>query len=270
MNKLLALGLSALIATTASLTVRADDETATNLLTEAKGLYEKRAALGDEIDTALTKLDAALDAADSDEIKFDVNVMKSRCFYWKGAHKTDEESRVTLYWNGVEAAQEAANYGEWAEAGYYEAINLGRWAEAYGIVRAIVFKKAHRKMMNALDRAIAAKTRDGAAGETLDGFGPHRAYGRLWHKLPGIYGGSRTKALEDLEASYKGAPNFVLNVTYYADALFDGGSSEQKAQAKSMLDELLKQDPQTFNTSRTPETIDEFKIAADTRQSMGN
>jgi hypothetical protein len=267
---MVALTAALLVSVTAD-TTHADDETATAAYNTAKALFEKRGNFNAaDMDLALEKLTVAGDEADSDEIKYDALVLKSRVYYWKGAHKDDDASRVTLYWNGVESAEQAQSYGDFAEAPYFEAANLGRWAEAYGIVQAIVFKKAHRRMMAALDKAIAAKTRDGKAGKTYDGYGPHRAYGRLWHKLPGIYGGSRTKALVDLELAVANSNDYVLNMAYLADALFDGGSSEERTRAKTMLNEVLAKDATAFNPERVAESKEELVIAKKIRESMGN
>lgn len=120
-------------------------------------------------------------------------------------------------------------------------------------------------LSNLLDEDV--KTRDGAAGETYESYGGHRALGAVYAKLPAGLGGDSAKALRYLETAFTKGGNYTLNAIYYAEVLFATGD---KVKARQTLDDLLKNDPKTYNPNRIPETIDEFVEAARIRKTMGN
>lgn len=262
-------------------TVHASDDSAKALMTQARASFEMRATSGKAQEALELAKKAASESGVSDDTKYDALIMQARSYYWMGGHDEGGDSKENTHNKGINVALEAIKLNDtYAEGYYFNAINVGRWAEAYGIVKAIVFKKAHRWMMSALDSAYEAKSfyekdADGnpLAGDMIDGSGPRRAYGRLWQKLPGIYGGSRSKALEEYEVAVTNGPQVALNTVYYADTLFNGGSAAEQAKAKSLLDALIakvEKDPAGFNPVRAAETADELVQAKDLRKTMGN
>lgn len=261
-------------------TAHASDDSAKALMTQARAAFAMRATPG-KANEAIDLAEKAAKEADSDDMKYDSLIMQSRSYYWMGGHGEGGNSKENTYNLGVKAALAAVEVNsDYAEGHYFNAINLGRWAEAYGIVKAIVIKGAHRWMMTALEKCYDAKSfyekdSDGEplAGDMVDGSGPRRAYGRLWQKLPGVYGGSRSKALGEYETAVANGPQVALNTVYYAETLFSGGGSSEQMKAKELLDALIAKitkDPAGFNPVRAPETADELVEAKSLRHSMGN
>lgn len=258
----------------------ASDESAKALMEKARAAFAMRGTSGNAAE-ALSLAEKAGKEAESDDLKYDALIMQSRSYYWMGGHGEGGDSKENTYNKGVNAAVAATKLNpDYAEGHYFNAINLGRWAEAYGIVKAIVIKGAHRWMMTALEKCYDAKSfyevdADGEplAGDMIDGSGPRRAYGRLWQKLPGVYGGSRSKALGEYETAVTNGPQVALNTVYYAEALYNGGGAAEQSKAKELLDALIatvSKDPAGFNPARAPETADELVEAKSLRHSMGN
>ncbi len=86
-------------------------------------------------------------------------------------------------------------------------------------------------------------------------------------ETPTLFGGSREKSLNYSKKAYDHAPHLTLNVIFYAETLFTGDSTE-KDLARNILDDLLKQDPATYNLDRIPETLGEFAEARKLRSEM--
>ncbi len=257
-----ALTLSSVLALSAA--VRADDSRAQTLLENAQTAYNGRENLA-QIDVALKALDEAFTAASTDEMKYDILIMKAHTLYYKGNKSTSDATKMEIHQNAMDAATQAKGlFDDYAEAYYQYAINLGRWAEAKGILSSL--SKKDELMKNA-QGAIDRMTRDGGSGEEYDYFGPARTLGRVYFKLPAFAGGSRDSSLSFLEKAYNGGKTDALNVVYYAETLAAGSRSD-KDHAKQILDELLKNDPATYNLDRIPETKDEFEQARQIRRAL--
>ena len=245
-------------------------------LNAAKELYQKRSstesAPTDQAIAKLSKLEQAIaelknrgDNLDSD-LNYDVLLLLSKSLYWRGQHLADKNEKMKVHELGQAKADEAIKVDDsYADAYYYAGIHLSRWGEANGVVPSL-FKLPTLKSYMA--EVVSHVTRDGNRGETLDGFGADRVFGRIYTKLPtGIAGASHAKAIEHLKRAFENARNLAMNVVYYAEAL-NAGDSTERAYAIKILDEILKSDPSTFNPSRTPETIEEFKLAKAVRDQI--
>lgn len=248
------------------LSALADDDSVQQGLGEAKVLFEQRSAVNPKpIEDALAKLATLEGQAEDSDINYDVLILTSRALYWKGQHVNSNDERLSLHEKGQEKADAAKviNNG-YAEGYYYAGINLARWGEAKGVLASLSRKS---ELIKYMEETMNHITRDDLAGETVDGYGPARVFGKMYFMLPGIFGGSRSESLKHLKTAVANAKNFPLNVVYYADVLKAGNSSE-KVEAKKLLDELLASNPQAYNPSRVPENIDEFEEAKKLRAEM--
>ena len=96
----------------------------------------------------------------------------------------------------------------------------------------------------------------------LEAYGAYRILGRAY-KLPAPLG-SNKKSLKYLEEAFNGTmnghdiSNYGLNVNFYAQTLI---AMKKKDQAKKILESFVKKDPETFNTTRVPETKAEIEEA---------
>lgn len=247
-----------------------DDQKAKISLAAAQTAFDGRIDLK-QVDVAITEATAADAAADDLEIKYDSKVLLARALYFKGIRTSGDKAKMALFDQAMDRCKEAIqidvdNFGDiYAEAHYFFAISLGRWAEAKGVLASLSRKN---DLIDAAEAAQARMTRDGNPGETYDSYGPARTLGRVYFKLPGFAGGDRGKALTLLESAYTNGLENALNTVYFAEVLA-GGNTVEKDRAKTILDALLANDPNTYNPARVAETLDEFVTAQDLRRQLG-
>lgn len=238
----------------------ADDSSAQDKYDTALSLYTDERADQAKNNEAITLLEQAVNEASDADLKYDILILTSRAYYWKGVNvpgdEENNEAKVGPFGKGLAAAEAAIKVdGAAANAYYYAAISLGKWGLAKGKLT-VVGKVGY--LEDLLANVKAKLTRDGDPGATFDAYGYNRVYGRLNHKMAILPGKSVAKALAFLKESYEKGRENAVNVLYYADVLAEDG---QKEAARSVLRELLKNDPETYNPDRVPETRLEFQDA---------
>lgn len=245
----------------------ADDETVQKGLQDAKAEFEKRSATNPQpIDKAIAILNGLEGQADDSDLNYDVLILESRAIYWKGEHTADDTQRANIHADGQVKADAAKKVNDaYAEAYYYAGINLARWAEAKGILESLGRKDELVAYMN---QTLNHNTRDDKSGETIDGYGPNRVFGRMYFKLPVIFGGSIEQSKKYLKKGFENAKDLALNVVYYAETLNSSSDTSEQALAKKILDEMLAIDENSYNPSRLPENHEEFELGRKLRAQM--
>lgn len=241
---------------------KADDAAARQGFERGKALFAQRSSTSTKnIDDALSALAGAESQAQDKELKYDILILEARALYFKGTHTDGASNKKDIHSRGQAKADAAeALTSDYAEAPYYAGVNLARWGEANGIISSLTQVPTLKKYMSSVqDRS----TRDGADGETIDGFGPHRTLGRMYKKLPGAFGGSHSQSVAELDKAVKGDPTCALNTVYLADTLIKDGNSNEQTEGRNLLGDLLAKDPNALNRDRVAETNDEFQLARD-------
>jgi hypothetical protein len=257
-SKFMILSLSAFALVSQS--AQADDVAARQSLEAAKKLFAQRSGSSmKSVDDAISTLSSAESQAQDKELKFDILVLESRALYFKGTHTNGDSSKKDIHALGQAKADAAeALTTDYAESVFFAGINLARWGEANGIISSVSQVPTLKKYMaKAMDRT----TRDDKAGESVDGFGPHRTLGRMFKKLPGLLGGSHSESVKELDKAVKGDPTNALNIVYLADTLMKDGNDSEKAEGRRLLNDLLAKDPSTLNPDRSAEAAEEFALA---------
>lgn len=250
------------LAAVSAQSAKADDAAVRQSLEKGKALYAQRSStVMKNVDDALTLLAGAESQAQDKELKYDILVLEARALYFKGTHTAGDSNKKDIHGRAQAKADAAeALTSDYADAPYWAGVNLARWGEANGIVSSLTQVPTLKKYMsNAMDRS----TRDGNDGESIDGFGPHRTLGRMLKKLPGIFGGSHSQSVAELDKCVKGDPTTALNVVYLGDSLLKDGNSSEQAEGRKLLNDLLAKDPGTLNRDRVVETVEEFQLARD-------
>jgi len=242
-------------------------------LAAAQKLYEERQPFSEDQTTeswanlkqSIELSEKAAAEATDEDLKYDAFIFTSSVYYFRGILREKKQDRLDDFTSALESAQKASQINdEYADAYYHYSISLARWAETKGVLESL---KRKGELLDNLELATSKFSKEGDLGEALDGYGPYRTLGRVYFKLPGFAGGSRTKSLDYLKQAYDNAPEFALNIVYYVDTLYDGNSSE-KAEACRIIDELLANDPATYNPDRTVETTQDFRTAQELRAKM--
>ena len=266
-SKLKYICISTLALCISSLTAFAGDAELRQQYDKALGFFQQRSARNlNTIDQALRTLSQIEGKAADSDLNYDIYILESRCLYWKGSHQVNNDDKMFTHDLGMQKAEKARTIDDgYAEAYYYAGINLARWGEAKGILASLSRKG---ELESYMQQTLAHRTRDDQSGQVIDGFGPDRVFGRMFFKLPGLFGGSLEKSLFHLKKATQAAKNLPLNIVYYAESL-SSGSYEQKAMARQLLDELLSNSPQTYNPDRVPENVEEFELARKLRNEIG-
>ena len=240
----------------------ADDEVARAKLKDATALYAERAD-AEKLTATLELLAKAENEAQDKTLKHDILILQTRCLYFQAQKSTDQKQKLALHEKGRTIAQAARDLNDTAEGYYWDAAHLSRWANLIGIPKNLFQRPTLFKLLDTIPKKI---TRDGSPGVTYEGYGSSRIYGRVHFKLPAIFEGKYDLAIKYLKLAHEKAPDFAANTSCYADALY--AKKPTRAEAKKIVDELLKKDPRKLNLNRIPETEDEFKEAKEIRANM--
>lgn len=208
---------------------------------------------------AIEILTKAETTADTNELKYDIAILKSRCHYWIGQHHNEKSVKLERFQNAMSEANAAKKISdEYAEGYYYYGVALSRWAEANGVMASLGKKD---ELMKTMKESQVRITRDEKGGETIDGQGPDRVLGRIYFKLPGIAGGSRSESLKHLSIAYNQDPKFFLNGIFYAETLASGGSDSEKTQACDILKLISSKKAEEGHSDRIPENQEDISEA---------
>ena len=251
----------------------AADSTAT--YQDAFADFQNRGADVKNAQSCADKAGALADAATTDLDKYNALVLQSRCTYYVGMQAKKDSDKIRIFGAAKNLADKAKPLQkDRAEAFFFYGISLGRWAEANGIMKSLGERKnLQRTMETVLVKASIDDSGKPMAGKEYDSYGANRTLGRLYFKLPGMFGGDNRKA-EDLlrvaviESEKMGIRN-SLNVLYLAEVLV---ANNKKPEARQILTDALKfeNDATTYNPARVPETMDEMKDMRALRNELGN
>jgi tetratricopeptide (TPR) repeat protein len=173
----------------------------------------------------------------SNATDFEIAWKTSRGHYWLGNHGTEQARRRDLE-AGIEAARRAiAVQPNRPEGHFWLAANMGGLAESFGMRQGLKYRKPIKE---ALERVISLQP------DYLGGAGD-RALGRWYFKVPGLFGGSDTKAVEHLRRALTYNPNSTVTRYFLAEALLD---TNRKEEARQELQKVLVA---PFDPDWTPE-----------------
>jgi tetratricopeptide (TPR) repeat protein len=169
----------------------------------------------------------------------------SRAGYWLGGHVEAAERRAQ-YERGIEAGRQAAAIEPRRPEGHFwTAANMGAMAESFGIRAGLKYRgpvKRELETVLALDRSFQQGSAD-------------RALGRWYLRVPGLFGGSKTKSVEHLQRSLNYDPGSAASHFFLAETYLEMDRDEDaRRELRLVLDAPL--DPEWV-----PET-NEFKAKA--------
>ncbi len=169
----------------------------------------------------------------SDPASFESAWKLARITYWLGGHVAPDLQR-TEYERGVEAGRRAiAIHPQRPEGHFWTAANMGALAESFGLRAGLRYRGAIRDALETvlkLDPAFLEGSAD-------------RALGRWYDRVPGLFGGSNTKAVEHLRRSLTYNPDSTISNFFLADVLLDmNRRDEARAALQKVLDVPLSRD----------------------------
>lgn len=164
---------------------------------------------------------------------FDSAWKLARVCYWLGGHAPEAERRG-FFERGIAAGRQAmASRPDRPEGHFWMAANMGSMAESFGLRAGLRYRKPIKEALETVLR-IDAAFQAGSAD---------RALGRWYFKVPGLLGGSRTRAEQHLRASLKYDDQSTITRFFLAELLLDEGRrSEARQQLQLVLDAPINPD----------------------------
>jgi hypothetical protein len=149
-----------------------------------------------------------------------------RASYWIGTQGPEARRREALE-RGTDAGRRASTIDPMRPEGFFwMAANMGALAESYGLRQGIKYRGAIKDALETVLR-IDPNYLEGSAD---------RALGRWYFKVPGLFGGSKTKSEEHLRKSLTYDPNSTATHYFLAETLLD---MDRDADARVELRKVL-------------------------------
>jgi TRAP transporter TatT component family protein len=135
----------------------------------------------------------------------------ARTCYWLGGHAPENEQRAWIE-KGIVSAQKAIRLEPSKPEGHFwAAANMGALGENFGLRAGMKYRKPIRVELETvlrIDRSFMQGSAD-------------RALGRYYFKVPGLFGGSKSKAEEHLRASLEYNQDSTISRYFLAELYVD-------------------------------------------------
>lgn len=206
-------------------------------------LYRHR----DDLASAKQAVDLWSHAA-ADGRNFEASWKLARGYYWLGTQGPPPDRRAALE-QGVKAGEQAIALGTSKPEGHFWlAANMGALAESYGLSQGIKYRgriKDELEIVLKMDEAWQQGSAD-------------RALGWWYHRVPGLFGGSESKAEIYLRKALTYNPHSTATLYFLSEVLLERGKKDEARKTlQAVLDAPLDPD-------WTPEDQD-FKRKAEAR-----
>jgi hypothetical protein len=202
-------------------------EEGASLISQADAAYAKREDLP-EAKIALITYERAAAALSSSTTAglVECDWKASRAAYWLGDHEKDRSERMTYFSSGIALAQKAiAINPDSVEAHFWLGCNEGSYGDTKGVLKSLSLIKPIRHEMAEVIRLNDRYSNGGA----------YQVLGVVDYKVPGLMGGSKTRAKQELEKALSIGPNDPFNHYYMAE--YDKTIGED-SKAKAEIDIL--------------------------------
>ena len=232
MRRVLIIGL---LLWTKSVVIHAEE---TSLLGQGDAAYEKREDVPQAKIAMITYERAA--AADP-KVEAESFWKASRSAWWLGEHTQERAEKLQYFSDGIHLAQKGvASNPNTVEAHFWLGANEGSYGDAKGVLKSLSMVKSIRHEMAEVIRL----------DDRYSGGGAYRVLGVVDYKVPGLMGGNKKRAREELEKAYAIGLNNPFNYYYLAEFYKITGDD---AKMKVELDALRTLQP-------PPELVPELKM----------
>ena len=172
-------------------------------------------------------------ASKGDTGQFDAAWKLARVCYWLGGHAPEEERRRSLE-KGIAAGQLAARLQPSRPEGHFwTAANMGALAESSGLRAGLKYRRPIREALETVLR-IDPAFMEGSAD---------RGLGRYYFKVPSLFGGSKSRAEQHLQASLGYNKASTISHYFLAELFLDQRRiPEARAELQRVIDAPLSAD----------------------------
>lgn len=195
---------------------------ADDLMTQAAAAYAQRA----DMKQAQTAVDLYTKALAADPKNDTAAWRLSQAWFWIGIN-TPEGQDVEPFEKAVNAAKQAVAINPNSLPGHYWlGVAYGVYGKAKGVMKSLSLVDPIKEEMN----WVIAKDPNYENG------GPYRVLGRLYFKLPGLFGGDTDKAIENLKKAVQLGPNRWINHLYLAEVYI---KEDKTPEAKALIKQII-------------------------------
>jgi tetratricopeptide (TPR) repeat protein len=189
---------------------------------DADALYAGRERLSNA-QAAAARWDVRLKENPAD---FEAAWKRAKAAYWIGSHLPSSDRRRE-YERGIEAARAAIGIHSLRPEGHFwMAADMGAMAESFGLLTGIRYKGPVKNELETV-LSLAPAFDQGAAD---------RALGRWYFRVPGLFGGSKTKSIDHLRRSLTYDPTSAASHFFLAETLQAMGKRDE---ARRELQQVL-------------------------------
>ncbi len=150
----------------------------------------------------------------------------SRTLYRVGMQAANEADKTAVFEEAIAAAEKAiAATPDEVQGHYWLGVNYGSYGQVKGMMKSLSLVDPIKKEM----AFVIAKDPGYLHG------GAYRVLGRLLFKVPGMFGGDKKKAEENLLAAVESGPQGWLSHVYLAEVYMD---QKKYQEAKELLDQV--------------------------------
>ncbi|MCA1987578.1 MAG: TRAP transporter TatT component family protein [Desulfarculus sp.] len=200
---------------------------ADDLLAQANAAYAQRGDLAQAQRAADLYAQALAANPKSEEAAYRL----AMAWFWLGTN-APEGKDLEPFEKSVNAAKKAVEINPDSLPGHYWlGVAYGVYGKAKGIMKSLSLVDPIKEEMN----WVLARDPNYEKG------GPQRVLGRLYFKLPGLFGGDTEKAIANLKQAVQLGPDRWINHLYLAEVYLKEG---EKAQAATLLKKIIAGPPE--------------------------
>ena len=195
-----------------------------DLVAKADALYAQRVDLA----KAKAALDLYEQALKADPTSEELAAKVAKTAYWVGKHLEDDDDQAAMFERGIKACKTVLKAKpDSLHATYWLGVCYGVYGKAKGISKSLDLVDPIKELM----KKVIAKD------PGFEGGGAYRVLGRMYFKLPGLFGGDNDKSIEYLVLAVKHGPQHWLSHLYLAETYID---EDEEEKAKALLLEVVK------------------------------
>ena len=195
------------------------------LIVQADAAYAQRS----DLSQAQAALQGYEQASSADPAGAEAYWKASRVAWWLGDHAARSADKIRYFQKGIDAARVAiARNPKGVEGHFWLAANEGSYGEAKGVLKSLFLVKPIRREM-----AVVLRLNDHFLGG-----GGYRVLGVVDYKVPGFAGGSKKRALEELNKALAIDPQDPFTHYYLAEYYRITGDKEKSRAELEVLRSL--------------------------------
>ncbi len=202
-------------------------ETPEELILQGDALYAQRQDPGMAAQSQAKYQEALKLAPDN----FAALIKNIQVMYFIGDNSTSGNEKQKIFKQAMELCKKAvALRPDRVEGHYWLGVHTGSYGEARGVLKSLFLKN---DIIRAMNKAIAI---DGG----YENAGAYCVMGRLYFKVPGLFGGSKKKSRQYLEKCRQLAPKSSISLVFLAETYWALDEDKLAIQA---LEALLAMEP---------------------------